>query len=520
MRFFNRMGPVEREEHYCIPPLERVDQGEILTLIRQRAYFVVHAPRQTGKTSTLLALRDLLNSGAEGDYRCVYASLDIGRLASGDSGRATRQLLSVLRREAIDTLGDKSVDGVVDEALRIAAPDDALTEALSRWAAADPRPLVLLLDEVDTLTGDALLSVLSQLRSGYPTRPRRFPQSVVLCGLRDVQDYRAPGAKGSPFNIKAESLRLGDFTEAETRALLDQHTEETGQRFDDEALELVWSQTRGQPWLVNALAHDACFRSREGRDRSRTITAADIRNARERLIEGRATHLHNLAARLQEERVQRVVEPILSGDYGDAITDDDLEYVRDLGLVALDDPIRIANPIYAEVVPRVVASRAQRAMHQPTAPYVREGRLDLERLMGAFQEWFRENSEHWRERFGSYEAGPQLLLHSFLHRVVNGGGWIHREQPLGAGRADLLIVWPEPEGDGARRYVVECKLARRGVERAVAEGVPQTAGYMDRCDAESGHLVVFDLDAGRSWEEKIYRRTEDYEGKTITVWGM
>ena len=520
MRFFNTEGPVKAAKHYCIPPLERVDLEEILTLVRRRAYFGLHAPRQTGKTSTLLALRDLLNSGSEGDFRCVYASLEAGRTARGDVERAMKIVLGELATEAQETLDDGSLDADWRGTLESAGPDRAMRAALGRWAEADPRPLVLLLDEVDTLTGDALLSVLAQLRSGYPTRPRRFPQSVVLCGLRDVQDYRAPGAKGSPFNIKAESLRLGDFTEAETRALLGQHTEETEQSFDDEALELVWSQTRGQPWLVNALAHEACFRSREGRDRSRTVTAADIRNARERLIEGRATHLHDLAARLGEDRVRRVVEPILSGDYGDAITDDDLEYARDLGLVALDDPIRIANPIYAEVVPRVVASRAQRAMHEPTAPYVREGRLDLERLMGAFQQWFRENSEHWRERFGSYEAGPQLLLHSFLHRVVNGGGWIHREQPLGAGRADLLIVWPDPEGDGARRYVVECKLARRGVERAVAEGLPQTTRYMDRCGAESGHLVVFDLDGGRSWEEKIYRRAEEHEGKSIIVWGM
>ena len=158
---------------------------------------------------------------------------------------------------------------------------------------------MLLLDEVDTLTGDALLSVLSQLRSGYPKRPRRFPQSVVLCGLRDVQDYRAPGAKGSPFNIKAESLRLGDFSEVETRALLGQHTAETGQPFAEEALAAVWRETRGQPWLVNALAHEACFESRADRDRSRTITDADVRDARERLIEGRVTHLDNLGSKLR-----------------------------------------------------------------------------------------------------------------------------------------------------------------------------------------------------------------------------
>lgn len=499
-----------------------MDLDEILTLIRQRAYFVLHAPRQTGKTSVLLALRDLLNSGAEGGFRCVYASLEAARTAGGDVERAMRSVLGEIGARAEDTLDDASVERSWNEILATAGPDRALRAVLGRWAAADPRPLALFLDEVDTLTGDALLSLLSQLGLGYEQRPERFPASVILCGLRDVQDYRAPGARGSPFNIKAKSLRLGDFTETETRALLGQHTEETGQAFDEDALQEAWRETRGQPWLVNALAHEACFASPEGRDRARVITGARILEARERLIESRATHLHNLAERLKEERVRRVIEPILSGDPGDAITDDDLDYARDLGLVALDDPIRIANPIYSEVVPRVVASRAQRAMAQAqeTAWYVDDGRLDMEKLLAAFQDWFRENSEHWAERFGSYEAGPQLLLHSFLHRVVNGGGWIHREQPLGAGRADLLIRWPDAAGDGAFRYVVECKLARRGVERAVTEGLGQTARYMDRCGADNGHLVVFDLDAKRSWEEKLFRREENAEGRTITVWGM
>ena len=69
MRKFNTEGPIIAEDHYHVPPLERVDLREILELIRDKRYFVMHAPRQTGKTSALLALRDLLNSGAVGDFR-------------------------------------------------------------------------------------------------------------------------------------------------------------------------------------------------------------------------------------------------------------------------------------------------------------------------------------------------------------------------------------------------------------------------------------------------------------------
>ena len=191
---------------------------------------------------------------------------------------------------------------------------------LARWVQADPKPLVLLIDEIDALVGDTLLSVLRQLRAGYSQRPEHFPHSVVLCGVRDVRDYRIHSssekaiiAGGSAFNVKARSLRLGDFSQAEVRALLAQHTQETGQAFSPEALETIWTQTQGQPWLVNALAYEACFWNEAGRDRVPVIAADDIFEAQEQLIARRETHLDQLADKLQEDRVRRVVEPLLSG---------------------------------------------------------------------------------------------------------------------------------------------------------------------------------------------------------------
>ena len=144
--------------------------------------------------------------------------------------------------------------------------------------------------------------MLRQLRAGYARRPAGFPQSVVLCGVRDVRDYRIHSgsaneivAGGSAFNVKAKSLRLGDFSRDEVTALLGQHTAETGQAFTAGALELVWERTQGQPWLVNALAADACFENKEGRDRSRHIDTEAILATQERLILRRETHLDQLA---------------------------------------------------------------------------------------------------------------------------------------------------------------------------------------------------------------------------------
>ena len=526
MRSFNTTGPVKPDKHYCIPPLARLDLDEVLRLVDGEKYFVLHAPRQTGKTSTLLALCDLLNGQG---YACVYTTVETARTARENVEQAMRAVLGRLASRARLTLDDDFLAEEWSGILAKFGPNEALGEALTRWAQASAKPLVLLIDEIDTLQGDPLLSTLQQLRGGYPMRPTAFPQCVVLCGLRDVRDYRIHSSS-SPFNIVAESLRLGDFTQEETLALLGQHTEEAGQAFTPEAREAIWTQTLGQPWLVNALAYETCFKSKAGRDRSRAITADDVAEAREGLIVRRVTHLDQLADKLREDRVRRVIEPMLSGADEHAFSNRDVEYVRDLGLIARDKPVRIANPIYAEVVPRELGWVLQETLDQDTKWYVDEaGGLDVDKLLASFQDFFRRHSEHWKNRFDYEEPWPQILLQAYLHRVVNGGGRIEREYGLGRGRVDLLIAWPqspsaeESGGGGVREYVVECKVVRDkdGWEGKVSEGVEQTAGYMARCDAEAGHLVVIDQREGRSWEEKVFRRQRrSKDGVPVEVWGM
>ena len=516
MRFFNTEGPVRPDDHYAIQPLDRMDVDELLGLIRAKRYFVLHAPRQTGKTSALIALRDLLNSGEAGDFRCVHTNVEVGQVARDDTARGIRAILSRLAMRA-RLLGDYFPHESWLDVLEASGPDDALGDLLSNWCVANPTPLVLLVDEIDSLVGDTLLSVLRQLRAGYEQRPEGFPQSVVLCGVRDIRDYRIRSstgeviAGGSPFNVAAKSLRMGDFTEAETRALMAQHTEETGQRFTAAAVDSVWTQSCGQPWLVNALCAGACFDNKAGRDRSRTIEVDDVYAAREELILARRTHLDQLTHKLEEERVRRVVEPMLSGGEARHHTRD-LEYLRDLGLLAPDSPPRIANPIYREVVPRELGYVLQDSLDIHTRWYVDgDGRLNMTKLLTAFSTFFGEHAEHWLAQLGAYrEAAPQLILQSYLQRVVNSGGRIEREYGLGRGRTDLLVLWPREAGQPSdlwERFVVECKVLRdtdrKSLARTVECGVKQTLGYMERCGAEEGHLVVM----GRRSEER--RRGEE-----------
>ncbi len=517
-RFFNTAGPVMPEDHYHIAPLERMDRDEIFGLIERKRYFILHAPRQTGKTSALLALMDELNRA--GRHRAVYVNVEGAQSAREDVPAAMRAMLSVLSSSAAVYLDDAFVEHNWQGILEASGAHDALREVLRRWSESDPRPLVLMIDEVDALVGDTLISVLRQLRSGYTQRPEHFPQCVILCGIRDVRDYRIHSGRdksiitgGSAFNIKAVSLRMGDFGEAEVRALLLQHTGETGQSWSEEALEEVWNSTSGQPWLVNALAAEAL---KKAEDLGSTIGREDVIDAREELILRRDTHLDQLADKLREDRVKRVVEPIVSGGQPGAYQADDVQYCVDLGLIRAVPEIAVANAIYREVIPRELINFSDRALSHQTAWYVEDGRLMMGRLMEAFQGFFREHSEHWVGRFDYQEAGAQLLLQAFLQRVVNSGGRIEREYGLGRGRTDLMIEW----GPRRQREAVECKLRRKSLERTIAEGLEQLGAYMQRCGTASGHLVVFDRSEKRSWDEKVFRREESADGRKVTVWGM
>ena len=525
MRSFNTAGPINPQDHYNIPPLDRMDLDYVLRLIADKKYFSLHAPRQTGKTSALLALQDRLNSGSEGPYRCVYVNVEPGQAFHEEVGAAMEAIIGSLAGHASEALGDDFVATEGFDILERFGAGSGLLELLCRWTQSDPRPLVLLIDEIDSLEGDTLLSVLRQLRSGHNLRPRAFARSIVLCGVRNLHACRIHSRSkgesvtgGSVFNISADSLRLRDFSHSEVKTLLTQHTAETGQVFRPEALERVWSQTQGQPWLVNALCERACFRYERGRDRERPIEENDILEAQEQLILARVVHLDQLAHKLQEDRVRRVIEPLLSGADARDLVPEKLAYVRDIGLVAPDDPLRMANPIYQEVVPRELTWGTQATLTLQTAAYVdASGALRLTQLLEDFQDFFRQHSEHWKEWHGYKEAGPQLLLQAFLQKIVTGSGRIEREYGLGRGRTDLLIVWPREPQD--QRFIVECKVLHRSLESTVDEGVRQAAGYMDRCGAEEGHLVIFDR-SKRRWEDKLFRRREVVGSIPIEVWGM
>jgi hypothetical protein len=512
-RWFNTTGPCRPELHYMLAPTARLPN--LQQVIEQQNYFVIHAPRQTGKTTAMLALAKELTG--TGRFIGIMVSAEVGAPFSHDAGKAESAILSSWQL---------ATQARLPAALQptnwppIAEVGSRIQSALQAWAIAAPKPLVILIDEIDSLQDEALISVLRQLRSGFPDRPDAFPQSIGLIGLRDVRDYKIAAGGGttlntsSPFNIKVASLIIRDFNRDEVAELYEQHTTETGQTFTESAIDYAFELTQGQPWLVNALAKEVV--EELVIDRQTVVTIEHFRIAKETLIRRKDTHLDSLAEKLHESRVRRILEPMLAGQDIEQTSDDDRDYLVDLGLLRRPEHggLIVANPIYREILPRVLAQGPQDSL--PTiAPtwLTASGELDLEALREAFIAFWRQHGEPLLNSAAYHEIAPHLVLMAFLHRVVNGGGSLEREYAIGRDRMDLYLRY------GQVTLGIELKVWRSHRPNPKDAGLEQLENYLNRIEQATGWLVIFDRRQNAlALSERL--RTEIIEtvtGKRITI---
>ncbi len=484
-RWFNIAGPCKADKHYMLSPTSRLPDLE--KLIEQESYFVIHAPRQTGKTTAMLALAKQLTES--GRYAAVMVSAEVGSPYSHDPGAAELAVLGAWR----NMISVRLPQDLQPPTWVYLEPGQRIQASLQAWAQASPRPLVVFIDEIDSLQDEALISVLRQLRDGYPSRPENFPLSVGLIGLRDVRDYKiASGGSdrlntSSPFNIKVSSLTLRDFLAAEVQELYQQHTSDTGQVFTPEATAMAFDLTQGQPWLVNALAKEVV--EKIVLDRNVAITHKHILKAKEILIARQDTHLDSLAEKLREKRVQEIIEPILAGLALGDTPSDDRQYLIDLGLLRRDPAggLTIANPIYREVIPRVLVQGTQDSLpHISPTWLTKEGELNTDALLDAFLRFWRQHGEPLLGSAAYHEIAPHLVLMAFLHRVVNGGGTLEREYAIGSDRMDLCLRY------GSVTLGIELKVWRDKRGDPLSDGLEQLDSYLARLGLESGWLLIFD----------------------------
>jgi len=511
-RIFNRTGCCIPEMHYIVNPLRNLEK-EIMRHIEQNEYFIIHAPRQSGKTTLLHSFARKLNQ--TGNYISVVFSLESASYRSVNEKDATIKILESLYVISQDFLNEKDLPSKDYK-------DISLFLYLSEWTKKVEKPIVLFIDEIDSLYDDVLISVLRQLRNGFQFRPNSFPASIALVGLRDIREYKIKiknedGSIGtaSPFNIKADSFRLENFSLKDITELFEQYTNDTQQVFTKEVTQLIYDYTWGQPWLVNAMAYEMTTRILD-EDYTVPLTLELVEKAKENIILRRDTHLDSLLVKLNEPRIKNIVAKIFSGDSLDFnVFDNDLRYVMDLGIIKkTNSGVKFSNLIYEDIITRLLNSGLQENMIpivQSSWFINKEGKLKFNDILKEFQQFYRENSESWLDRFDYQECGQQLLFLAFLQRVVNGGGKINREMALGNGRADIFIEFAN------EKFVVELKIKNQKFN--LGRALTQLDRYLDTLGENKGWLMVFELKKSTeiSWEERIKWTETEHEGKKITI---
>jgi len=482
MKEFNTTGPCRPDRHYMIPPLERTPG--LVERIRSGHYLAINGPRQSGKTSVLRAAVASIN--ADGWARAVLVSCEAAGIDAPQASLADteRRLVGAWHAKLRRTFPEVEWE---DPTHRHDIAGTLIENCLADWAMRSDRPLVFIIDEVDTLARDPFVSLLRQIRSGFIESGSQFPHSIVLAGMRHLRDHDiALGGhgNGSPFNIVG-FVGVGNFAPDEVARLYEQHAQETGQSFTEEARRLVWDQTRGQPWLVNAIGR-ICV-SELVTDRAVAVAPAHVEQAIRRIEQGQSTHLASLASRLSERRVLNVVAPLVVGDAPD-VAPDDLRYAQELGLVVGDPSGMLgpANPIYARALLSAVTSQERTKLTQWAPAWLVDGRLDLDRLRDNFLTFWSIHRNMMKDRITYPEAVAHFGLMTYLDRVANGGGRVDREFAVGRGRLDLMLM------HGEVKLPIEVKVHRDHGGDPVPAGLEQLDRYCADLRLERAWLVVFD----------------------------
>ena len=528
VRHFNPIGLCHPDRHYHLMVKERLPR--IHEVVNQAGYFGVHGPRQVGKTTAMSQLADELT--AKGRYAAVRVSVGAVSLCANAEDQAARRDGAIAEDAFLYELRDAThalPPDLQPPVWEYQVEGQRIRAALTAWAERCPRPLILFIDDVDTLGYRALLSLLWQLEGGFQHRPHRFPQSIGLIGLRDVNDLplwssevesSQPSFQHSPLahmpgqvfqHMRAASFRLSAFTVEEVANLYQSHTTATGQLFTLEAVDRAFELTQGQPQLVNALAQRAVQMTN-----NESIEAHHIDAAKDRLLQAQEVQLAHLTAQLWDPRVKTVVEPVLMGQPLSNTTAQEVYRVVDSGLCRLhpDGGLAIANPLYQDVIlQRLLLLAVASFASLPSSWGGPEDLLDAHLALDAFVEQWRSHGDALLQSVPYDSIAPYLVVTAFCHRLVHPHGTLESIYEFPRNHAQLRLRV------GSFAMGVSVCVWRQHQPDPMASGVAHLDDALSVLGTDCGWLVVVDQRQERlpDRERTQMETARTLSGKDISV---
>ena len=500
MRRFGTRGPVNPEKNYVVSRAE--EMTDLINRIKDGRYIVLFAPRQTGKTTFFKRALDAL---ATEDSKYFPIQLDFQVQRNVSPAVFYERLHEMMRAqiERVLRLRGKSTTGALTRFLENTQVTDSFS-MLRFFKQFDNlldseysgQHVVLFIDEFDGIPETVVTDFLYVLRHIYISDELQCPYSVGIVGVKSIMQLNYDRSI-SPFNIQ-DDFNLPNFTFEQVCELLSQYTEETGQPFTPEVIEMLHKQTGGQPFLVNRFAQ--ILTEELEIPKPEAITMEHFAAAHVQLLDEENTNISHLLTNIRRDpRFESLLMKVTSYDRGVRFTLDN-EIIAELvtyGVIAKDAHRRckIVSPIYQHRIMQAFKPLINGLEHEyfpedtevDFANYITpDGTIDLEPLLNNFQAFIiRVGFRILQVPETPQEFVGQYLLYAYLDEFVQSiGGVMYLEVQTGRGRIDLLLIHRQ------RKYIVETKIWE-GEQRYQADK-KQLIAYVKLEEAVEGYYVVFD----------------------------
>jgi len=490
-RYFEKSGVVDPKASYYVP-LENVtnmDKQDIKTMVDLGRYFSIFAPRQSGKTTFFEGFCRQLEH--DPTYIPILLSFQYAKSLDSETfySRIQEDLFDQLaqRLESVNCAQKDSVkDYLVSTNIREHTGFYDFFKTLNYLIKS--KKIVIFIDEFDGIPLDELENFLTTLRELYQKYKKRTDKalySVGLVGIRNITKLIVGGV--SPFNI-ADQVTLPPFTLKNVHDLYAQYTEETNQPFTQGAVEKVFEETAGQPWLVNRLG--TILTVNIWPETTEPITGEDVEKGVGILLYEENSHFDNITEKAKQLK-ETFIEVVFDGvEYVPG--DEEQSLLLTHGLIKAEGKnLFVSNPIYKSRFTKTFFREAGAGADIGHRGYFAAGGfLNMEAILSDFEEYIIQigvNAFYTNKK--PYEKTGQFLLTAWLYQFVEGGkGDLRHEARSGLGRMDILLTY------WGRKYIIETKINRSNIDKTIDRAVEQICGkYLLTEKAEEGYVVVFDV---------------------------
>lgn len=518
---FNITGVCNPRKHYMVDISEKLAQ--VLELVESEAYFSITCPRQYGKTSMLAALDKYLT--AHPDYCPIRMSF--AKLSEASFQNEANFCRDFLHKVAKDLPKDSEAKAFIEKSNQQTLTLTALSDILQALFEQMPSQLVLLIDEVDASSNQAIfMTFLGILREHYLERAEEIGtafHSVILAGVQNVRHLKnkiRPETtvirENSPWNIEADFTVDMSFLPHEIQTMLAAYVAETGAKMNERVIaETIYDYTSGYPFLVS---HICKIIDEQLLPISKVAwTKMIIAKAVAQLLDSNNVNFESLLHKLKTySSLRRLLINMLleqkrvTFNYNNNLVKLGFQY----GIFRRKkNELLIHNKIYQQLIYQYLVSNAETntkiAIDNYNLGYdflLPTGGLDMQGILRRFQLFMKEQYNVKQDQI-FLETNGRLLFMAFLQPILNGSGHMFREVQISAEkRLDLVITYQ------SFTYIVELK--RWSGEKRHQEGIKQLAEYLDRKNVDKGYLLIFDFRA----KNKAYKITETvYRNKQLFI---